>query len=55
MLYAMDPHPEIGFRFGVSQDQVEAVFSPAFIITHTEHGTFGRNQSTWYWMTRKSS
>lgn len=54
MLYAMDPHPEAGNRFGVSEQQVRAVFSPSFDITRAEHGTFRRGTSTWYWMTLKS-
>ncbi len=54
MLYAMDPHPEAGYRFGVSEEQVRAVFSPSFDITRAEHGTFRRGTSTWYWMTLKS-
>ncbi len=54
MLYAADPHNESGYRFGVSRQQVEAVFGPSFEITHTERGTFRRGLSTWYWMTRKT-
>ena len=54
MLYAMDPHPEAGYRFGVTEQQVRAVFSPSFDITRAEHGTFRRGTSTWYWMTRKT-
>jgi SAM-dependent methyltransferase len=54
MLFAADPHNEAGYHFGVERKQVEAVFGPTFDITHTERGPFGRNQATWYWMTRKA-
>jgi len=54
MLYAADPLREGGVRFGVTRQQVERVFAPAFTITHTERGPFGKGLSTWYWMTKRA-
>jgi SAM-dependent methyltransferase len=51
MLYAADPRNEAGYRFGVSVQQVQAVFAPRFDITRTEPGRFRTGTSTWYWMT----
>jgi SAM-dependent methyltransferase len=54
MLYTLDPHAEGGLRFGLSPEQVRALFSPYFDILREERGTFWDRGSTWFWLTRRA-
>ena len=51
MLYTLIPRNEAGWRFGVTVEQVRAVFSARFEITRVEAGRQGRGGANWYWMT----
>jgi cyclopropane fatty-acyl-phospholipid synthase-like methyltransferase len=51
LLFTLKPRQEAGYRFGVSREQVEAVFSPGFEITRREDGMGGG--ATWFWMTKR--
>jgi cyclopropane fatty-acyl-phospholipid synthase-like methyltransferase len=54
MLYALDPRQESGRSFGITPEQVQTVFSPAFDIQRVERGEFRKIGSTWFWMRRKA-
>ncbi len=53
MLYTLNPRKEAGFAFGMSPEQVQAVFSAGFDIYRMERGSLWGGGSTWFWMKRK--
>ncbi len=53
LVHTLDPHKEAGFIFGVSSEEVQAIFSPRFEITRTERDDSWRRGSTWIWMRRR--
>lgn len=54
MLYTLDPHAEAGVSFGITPEQVRAVFGPYFEVVREERGSFWKRGSTWFWMTRRA-
>jgi len=54
MLYTHDPDEARSANFGISQEDVRALFSEAFTITRQEHGEFRGGGTTWFWMARRT-
>jgi SAM-dependent methyltransferase len=53
MLYAWLPRPRNDATRGISQDQVEALFTPAFQLIRSDLGDDRGSASAWYWMVRQ--
>ena len=52
MLYAWLPRVRQGKRYGLAQNDVEDLFTPAFTLDRTEIGEERGGGSAWYWLTR---
>jgi hypothetical protein len=54
MLYAWLPRPWKGSSRGISQNEVQALFTPAFTLERIEVGQERGSGSAWYWMERRA-
>lgn len=53
MLYTHDPEEGRAANFGITPEDVHAMFGEHFAITREERGEFRGGGTTWFWMTRR--